>query len=1241
MQGGKGQPPEGVRQGVSPAAGPAAVPAAAQAASPAAALGSGRARPGGDSQQRRRDEDPGGAAAAATLAVVASQAVASQRAERSAMDHQFAGLAGQRPAPSPGPPPSGHGQPGRPRERDRPPAPPRRAAPLAAGARPRGEHSPSPATGALRADAGEAAQLHRRAALRGEAAAAPTAAALPAAARGADAARRQSSADQPPAGAGRRAAAAAPRLLGDGSSSDSSTVSEGPYSGWRGPRLHKDVRSREDAPHPGGTGPAAAAEPAPGAAPEQAPAAAAPLSQPPRPPPAATAPSPPPGSPGGARELPAVPPPPAAAAAPEAVAAEDAPAAAIPRRKATLRVSYQPGSAASRQAGAAGATQPPGAPPAALEPLDHTAKIKKLLAIAVSRERTLKGAPPAAPKADQEPGAAAGGGEEQAQPPLPPQRQPPDFRALNERASKREEELNAERLERWRQQQHGAPPPWHNLHDLPARVPGSPPRDGSQGDASSAVPAPGGAARSPPEAPAAAPAAQPAAPAAAADEKETPAERKTRHDLHAKHNQLLQTLFDAKRRGRLNLPPGITSQISELVGKWEASRKHGAPPPPAAAPAKRRRLSRGKASSDGYDSDSKDDPSDHQPRRAPQKVRREKPAPKRSRAQQRKRPEDEEQNGRSGAAAPSPHAPLELPGGDVRGREVLAEWGSSSSGSDGDSSSAAIIMPNERSSPSGDSSRSSTPEPPAITDRRPPGARPQAEGGDSSGSDVPPQADQVVEDGERAGRQRRRRDDPVVVFAVEQAAQQLQRVEAFCKRHAIPSRTRGLLLELGLDEAEAIAEELGGMKAGQDADAAVLDRIISGPASRPRAPRGRSSPAPAPRSKRRKRKRDQSAPPAAGPAAAAGAEEGAQWLPRPKKVVVKKVAPRRVFSEDAVRAIIGELCRVYDIQEPDFRLTPPDVFDHAKRVTSIAWSYEAAFDPCPHPLYLLTDPQYCINGRDALFDGIEVDWMQFSARYGNRVFLNPPFTQTRLWMMKALYECLLGCEVLALVRHRPPYVQVPSSADGGDWSLWNSWFWDLFDGKYWQSDGPVRFPTLFSDQLPARIDYRIVHMEPHRARSSPQVVAFVEGKVPADWDWPSNDSTPVPKRRPTLNLSKRRRTGYASVLRPGGPLPQKTPPVDTRDVEVSRRTCQWRCAACGTVRDLGEATQKQQWQRVACGKCREKTVFRVELAAAAAAPAPAGGAEAPAALRAPPVPREGAAEGAGRDAEPPDGCVWA
>ena len=84
--------------------------------------------------------------------------------------------------------------------------------------------------------------------------------------------------------------------------------------------------------------------------------------------------------------------------------------------------------------------------------------------------------------------------------------------------------------------------------------------------------------------------------------------------------------------------------------------------------------------------------------------------------------------------------------------------------------------------------------------------------------------------------------------------------------------------------------------------------------------------------------------------------------------------------------------------------TPKDIYN--------GFMSMGAFDPCP------IDPQ---------FDGLKVSWQPFT-------YVNPPYSEIRLWTEKALFEIEQGNTFLAVFL-------VPARVD-------TKWFQELIYGKY-------------------------------------------------------------------------------------------------------------------------------------------------------------------------------------------------
>jgi hypothetical protein len=108
-----------------------------------------------------------------------------------------------------------------------------------------------------------------------------------------------------------------------------------------------------------------------------------------------------------------------------------------------------------------------------------------------------------------------------------------------------------------------------------------------------------------------------------------------------------------------------------------------------------------------------------------------------------------------------------------------------------------------------------------------------------------------------------------------------------------------------------------------------------------------------------------------------------------------------------------------------------------------------SFDPCP------LDEGFCQVGN-VLFDGLEMDWFYCSLDHNHHVFVNPPYSNPKPWVEKAIQENKKGCFVVMLLKHDSSTKWFALLQEAGAHFLWCS------RRLYHQTNRQSTFPSMLA-----------------------------------------------------------------------------------------------------------------------------------------------------------------------------------
>eukprot|EP01062_Namystynia_karyoxenos_P024144 TRINITY_DN19381_c0_g1_i1.p1 TRINITY_DN19381_c0_g1~~TRINITY_DN19381_c0_g1_i1.p1 ORF type:complete len:621 (+),score=88.40 TRINITY_DN19381_c0_g1_i1:112-1974(+) len=206
---------------------------------------------------------------------------------------------------------------------------------------------------------------------------------------------------------------------------------------------------------------------------------------------------------------------------------------------------------------------------------------------------------------------------------------------------------------------------------------------------------------------------------------------------------------------------------------------------------------------------------------------------------------------------------------------------------------------------------------------------------------------------------------------------------------------------------------------------------------------------------------------------------------------------------------VQECAELFGTVSQDACLTPPEVFTHAKHMCTRPdqppklWCKKYAYDPCPRPKEVLRRLKVAAAKKRKCrpaYDGLKTNWGK-KARYSRfqdeprhpygrrlgKVWVNPPFSKTKIWVEKCLREVLKSdIEIMLLLRHRPGSLPRTGGNGGSEWLVNNQWFLNAFPNSH----GCAKFHAVQED-VGKLIDYKLIHITPNAARASQQVRDWV------------------------------------------------------------------------------------------------------------------------------------------------------
>ena len=104
-----------------------------------------------------------------------------------------------------------------------------------------------------------------------------------------------------------------------------------------------------------------------------------------------------------------------------------------------------------------------------------------------------------------------------------------------------------------------------------------------------------------------------------------------------------------------------------------------------------------------------------------------------------------------------------------------------------------------------------------------------------------------------------------------------------------------------------------------------------------------------------------------------------------------------------------------------------------------------AFDPCPYQ-----------KNKDMIICGLLMDWFDKSSGHNHHVFVNPPYSNPKPWVEKAIEENKKGCFVVMLLKHDSSTKWFAMLQEAGAHFLWCS------RRLYHQSNKPAAFPSMLA-----------------------------------------------------------------------------------------------------------------------------------------------------------------------------------